>query len=80
MGWFGAGSLAVDAASEGGLELVDQAGLRIRPAGALAGAQALVRGLGGVRGKEGGPVGDEVEQWATFSQAVSAISEVAPRA
>jgi hypothetical protein len=34
-----------------------------RSAGALAGAQALVRGLGVVSDKEGGPVGDEVEQW-----------------
>lgn len=34
-----------------------------RLVGALADAQALVRGLGGVSDKEGGPVGDEVEQW-----------------
>jgi hypothetical protein len=34
-----------------------------RSAGALAGAQALVRGLGVVSDKEGGPAGDEVEQW-----------------
>jgi hypothetical protein len=33
-----------------------------RSAGALAGAQALVRGLGVVSDK-GGRVGDEVEQW-----------------
>lgn len=38
-------------------------GFTERSAGALAAAQALVRGLGVVSDKEGGPVGDEVEQW-----------------
>ena len=33
-----------------------------RSAGALAGAQALVRGLGVVSDEDGGRVGDEVEQ------------------
>jgi hypothetical protein len=55
--------LAVDAAFERGLEPVGQAAVSERPAGALGGAQALVRGLGVVRREEGGPVGDEVEQW-----------------
>jgi hypothetical protein len=39
--------LAVDAASEHGLEPVDQAAVTERSAGALAGARAPVRGLGG---------------------------------
>jgi hypothetical protein len=46
--------LAVDAASEPGLEPVDQASVTARSAGALAGAQALVRGPGVVPGKAGG--------------------------
>jgi hypothetical protein len=45
--------LAVDAASGHGLEPVDQT-VAERSAGALAGAQALVRGLG-VPGKEDVP-------------------------
>jgi hypothetical protein len=52
----------------------------VRPAGALAGAQALVRGLDLVLGHKGGPVGDEVEQRATLGQAVGAVLEVAARA
>ena len=70
----------MDAASERGLELVDKAGFSTRPARARAGAQALVQVLGVVRGKEGGPAGDEVEQRATLGQTVSAIFEMAARA
>ena len=50
--------MAVNAAAEHGLEAVDQAAVTERSAGALAGAQALVRGLGVVLGKE--PVGATV--------------------
>ena len=50
--------MAVDAAFERGLEPVGQAAVSERPAGALGGAQALIRGLGIVPEKEGGPIGD----------------------
>jgi hypothetical protein len=65
----------VDAAAERRLEPVDQAGRGARPTGALAGAQALINALGRVGSKEGGPVGDEVEQQATLGNNVVAISE-----
>jgi hypothetical protein len=65
--------LAVAAAQEHGREPVGQAAVSERSAGALAGAQALVRGLGGVSGKESGPVGDAIEQRSIRSEAAEKL-------